>query len=44
MAEHFALGQVVGVNGTPTIVLDNGEVLPGYVPPQRLLQAIEEEG
>lgn len=38
--QHFALGQLVGVEGTPTIVLDSGQVLPGYVPPQRLLQEL----
>lgn len=34
---HYDLGRRMGVNGTPTIVLDDGEMLPGYVPPQTLL-------
>jgi thiol:disulfide interchange protein DsbC len=41
VAEHYNLGQTVGVNGTPTIVLDSGEVIPGYVPPERLLDILE---
>jgi thiol:disulfide interchange protein DsbC len=30
------LAEQFGVSGTPTIVLDNGEVIPGYVPAERL--------
>jgi thiol:disulfide interchange protein DsbC len=30
------LGQAVGVNGTPAIFLEDGEMLPGYVPAARL--------
>lgn len=39
--EHMRLGELIGVNGTPAIILPNGELLPGYVPPKRLLQYIE---
>lgn len=41
VAEHMALGQALGVNGTPALVLEDGRMLPGYLPPDRLLQAIE---
>ena len=34
--EHYAMGQQVGVSGTPTIILEDGTVLPGYVPADRL--------
>jgi len=34
--EHMKLGERFGVQGTPAIVLDNGEMVPGYVPPKRL--------
>jgi thiol:disulfide interchange protein DsbC len=34
--EHMKLAEQFGVSGTPTIVLDNGEVIPGYVPAERL--------
>ncbi len=38
---HYVTGQLIGVSGTPTIVLDDGEVLPGYVPPEQLLQFLD---
>jgi len=36
VADQMALGEDFGVTGTPTIVFDNGEVVPGYVPAIRL--------
>jgi thiol:disulfide interchange protein DsbC len=30
--EHLQLGQAVGVSGTPAILLDDGELVPGYRP------------
>lgn len=39
--KHYELGQAVGVRGTPTMILDDGEVLPGYVPPAQLVQMLE---
>ena len=33
---HMALGEAIGVTGTPTIITDTGEMLPGYVPPDQL--------
>ena len=38
--EHRALGEMVGVRGTPTLVLDDGSVVPGYVPPKQLTQML----
>ncbi|HIQ40193.1 MAG TPA: DsbC family protein [Sulfurivirga caldicuralii] len=35
--EHLALAQKIGVTGTPYMVLDTGEVIPGYVPPGELI-------
>ena len=35
--EHYQLGFRLGVQGTPFIMLDNGKVLGGYVPPEKLL-------
>lgn len=35
--KHMDLGAEVGIQGTPAIVLDNGRMLPGYVPVQNLL-------
>jgi len=41
---HYEMGQLIGVRGTPTIVLDSGDVVPGYVPASRLLEALEQGG
>lgn len=34
--QHYALGLEVGVQGTPAIVTDTGELVPGYVPAAEL--------
>jgi thiol:disulfide interchange protein DsbC len=39
---QFELGQRLGVEGTPALFLENGQVLPGYVPPQRLREILDE--
>lgn len=41
VAKEFELGNQVGVQGTPTIVLENGDIVPGYVPAARLAQLLE---
>jgi len=38
--DQFQLGQSVGVNGTPALVLENGALLPGYMPADRLAQVL----
>lgn len=38
--KHMALARKVGINGTPAIMLENGEMVPGYVEPKRLAQMI----
>jgi thiol:disulfide interchange protein DsbC len=38
--EHMAVGQKVGVSGTPAIMLETGDMIPGYVEPKRLAQMI----
>ena len=35
--KHFLLGQKIGITGTPAIIKSNGELLPGYLPPEELL-------
>lgn len=35
------LGEAVGLQGTPAIVLEDGEMVPGYVPPEKLAQALD---
>jgi thiol:disulfide interchange protein DsbC len=44
VAENFKLGQSLGINGTPTIILDSGQILPGYVPADKLLAGLEQGG
>jgi thiol:disulfide interchange protein DsbC len=34
--KHMELGELMGVTGTPSIILESGRILPGYVPAQRL--------
>lgn len=35
------LGESVGLQGTPAIILGDGEMVPGYVPPEKLAQALD---
>ena len=35
------LGSLVGVSGTPALVLDDGQLVPGYVPPDRLIKVLD---
>ena len=37
---EYALGEAVGVTGTPSLVLANGQLVPGYVPPQELARML----
>jgi thiol:disulfide interchange protein DsbC len=40
VAEHYALGDRVGVTGTPSIILMDGRMIPGYLPPEDLAARI----
>ncbi len=40
--EQYEAGKAAGVTGTPAMVLDNGKLLPGYLPPQALLDRIKQ--
>ena len=42
VGQQFALGRVVGVRGTPSLIFENGRLVPGYVPPRELLEMLEE--
>ncbi len=44
VAEHFKIGIDGGVRGTPNIVLDNGIIIPGYVPASRILAQLNVTG
>jgi thiol:disulfide interchange protein DsbC len=42
VANHYDLGQLVGVRGTPTVFSEAGVQLGGYLPPDDLLARLEE--
>jgi thiol:disulfide interchange protein DsbC len=37
---HFAIGQDIGLRGTPAIVLEDGSLVSGYLPPLQLTEAL----
>ncbi len=41
--DQYALGEMLGVHGTPAIYTTDGKALPGYMPPDVLLNALEEK-
>ncbi|MGF1643790.1 MAG: DsbC family protein [Thiotrichales bacterium] len=40
--QHYALGQQVGVTGTPAIVLEGGQIVPGYRPAKELATVLDQ--
>ena len=44
VAKDYRLGEELGVQCTPSIVLANGEMLPGYVPPAMLVDHLKTVG
>lgn len=40
VADQFNFGQQIGVQGTPTLILEDGSVLVGYYPPDKLLEKL----
>ena len=42
--DQMKLGATFGIAGTPAIVFDNGELVPGYMPPKRLLATLKAKG
>ena len=43
VARSYALGQDFALEGTPAIIMPNGEMLPGYVPPDVLAAHLKDE-
>jgi len=43
VATTYALGKDFAIQGTPAIVLADGDLLPGYVPPDVLVQHLKDE-
>ena len=42
VAKEYELGQELGINGTPALVLENGQIYPGYAPPEQLSMVLEQ--
>lgn len=40
--EQMLLGQLLGIQGTPALVTDSGQLIPGYVPAKRLASMLGE--
>jgi thiol:disulfide interchange protein DsbC len=41
VAREYQLGLDLGVRGTPAMILPDGEVVPGYIPPEKLADALD---
>ena len=39
--KHLEIAERIGIRGTPTIVLANGELIPGFVPADEIVRAID---
>jgi thiol:disulfide interchange protein DsbC len=39
--DHYILGQEAGLSGTPAIILEDGTLIGGYMPPDALYQRLE---
>jgi thiol:disulfide interchange protein DsbC len=42
VARHYELGQKMALTGTPGVILPSGELIPGYLPPKAMQEAIDE--
>ncbi len=40
VASHYALGNAIGVTGTPALVLESGELIPGFQTPDQLARIL----
>ncbi len=40
LADHYAMGQLLGVTGTPAMVTTAGEMMPGYLPAKELARKL----
>jgi thiol:disulfide interchange protein DsbC len=43
VADDYALGRAIGLTGTPGIVTESGDLLPGYAPPDELVQELQQD-
>jgi len=43
ISQQYTLGQTIGVRGTPALITDTGEMIPGFVPPKKLFEILNGE-
>ncbi len=41
VAAQYKLGQKMGIRGTPTMILDSGKVIPGFLTPEQIMVAAD---
>jgi len=39
--KHLAKAREIGISGTPTLFMEDGQIIPGYVPAERLIQMLK---
>ena len=42
--QHVEIVRSLGVSVTPVIILENGRIIPGYIPAKQLITAVKEYG
>lgn len=42
VSDHYEFGQQIGVQGTPAIIMNNGNMIPGYQPPADLIKILDD--
>ena len=40
VASHYSMGEQIGISGTPAIIVESGQILPGYVPADKLIKLL----
>ena len=40
--QHYLLGQTFGIRGTPAIIVETGELIGGYLPPEELADHLDD--
>ncbi len=42
--QHLAVAKKLGITGTPTLLFEDGQLVPGYIPAAQLIKALDEQG
>ncbi len=43
VGNHYSMGQEIGLSGTPAIILDDGTLISGYMPPDQLKARLDQD-